>query len=304
MPGVSLPRLTTIVVTSAFVLIALLPASASAHITGGYLVDPTTNLRTLLINSDAEADSIRPGCTGNSVTVNGRVVTITGLTLACSGEIGVEGIRIFAGGGNDTIDLTTVTNATFPTIAHHTSEGRGTHEVEANGDDGNDTLIGGPLGERFNDSFSDFDIGGADTVHGNGGEDKIRGTTANDNLFGDGGNDVIDVGEGADVAHGGPGKDSIHSTEFDKQPDKFYGEAGIDQLIGDAAPDFIDGGPGADFMDGGPGNDKMYGRAGNDGLFGKAGSDTIFGNAGKDYIRGGPGNDKIHPGSGKNNVKQ
>ena len=208
MPGVPLPRLMAAAVVFAFAAVALLPGSASAQISVKYTVDDFTKLRTLTINSDDAADTITPSCAGGKVIVSGRLITITGLTLACSGELGPQGIRIFAGGGNDTIDLTNVTSANFATIVHDASDGAPTDEVESNGGPGNDTHIGGPLGERFNDSFSDDDTGG-DTVHGNGGfGPNLVGTTGNDNLFGDAGNDVIGTGAGADVAHGGPGNDS------------------------------------------------------------------------------------------------
>jgi Ca2+-binding RTX toxin-like protein len=297
------PSARFIAVGALFACLAVLPGSAVAKITGRYYVNEDTNLRTLETRSDDAPDTIVPGCSGGHFTVNGVVKTIGGLFIACGGDSGPQDLVVYGGGGNDTINLTNVTRASFGSIVHDTSAGAPTDSVDADGGPGQDTMIGGPLGERFNDDATDSEVG-ADTVRGNGGDDDVRGTTGNDKLFGGAGNDVIGADSGRDVAYGGPGKDSIHAFELDKGPDRFYGESGRDQLIGGAGNDRLDGGPGNDFIDGGPGKDKLFGRTGADGIFGHSGADTIFGNAGNDYIRGGKGKDKIHPGSGKNNVKQ
>lgn len=281
-----------------------MPGAASAHITGSYSGDGVETARELQIESDSAADTIATACAGDSVTVNGSVITIDGHTIACGGSLGPQSIVVLGGGGNDTIDLTHITRkAGFTEILKSAAVGAPTDAVAANGGLGHDTLIGGPLGEDFNNEGLDAEPGG-DTVRGNGGDDSVRGTTIGDRLYGGAGNDEISGWTGADYMRGGPGRDFLDVTVFDKKRDKMYGDAGRDELIAGAGNDLLDGGSGNDFIRGGRGKDRMFGRAGNDGLFGQGGPDTIFGNAGKDYIRGGGGRDKIHPGAGKDNVKQ
>jgi Ca2+-binding RTX toxin-like protein len=297
-------RSIAIVGALAFCLTAL-PGTASAAIGVKYFANPVTNQRTLIFSSDDAADTITPGCSNGYFTLNGTPILIQKLLVACSGEFGPENLSITGGGGDDTVDLRNVTHANFDALGHVNDVRAPTDEVQVDGGAGHDTMIGGPLGERFNDSFTESETGVGDTVHGNGGNDKIRGTTGNgDNLFGDAGNDTV-VGEGgADVAHGGAGNDSLAVNLASSQPVKFYGEAGKDYLVGDAGNDLLDGGAGNDIMSGNGGKDKMYGRGGGDGMGGGAGADTIFGNAGNDDILGGPGKDKINGGSGKNKIRQ
>jgi Ca2+-binding RTX toxin-like protein len=281
-----------------------IPGSASAHITGSYSGDGVETARVLQIESDSAADTIATACAGDSVTVNGNVITIQGHRIACGGSLGPQSIDVHGGGGNDTIDLTQVSReAGFTEILKFAAGGAPTDTVAATGGLGHDTLVGGPLGEDFNNVGFNNEPGG-DTVRGNGGDDRVRGTTIGDRLFGGAGNDVLDGLTGADYMRGGPGRDFLDATVYDKKGDKMYGDAGRDELIAGAGNDLLDGGSGNDFMQGGRGRDRMLGRAGNDALQGQGGADTIFGNAGKDYIRGGGGRDKIHPGAGKDNAKQ
>lgn len=93
------------------------------------------------------------------------------------------------------------------------------------GDDGNDTLIGGP----GNDGL--YGGKGNDYYAGNSGDDTItdifytQGPLAknNDIISGEEGNDYIQSGEGADKIHGGPGNDLIF-------PDGPYRDFSLDSI--------------------------------------------------------------------------
>ncbi|HEX8522819.1 MAG TPA: calcium-binding protein [Tepidisphaeraceae bacterium] len=99
----------------------------------------------------------------------------------------------------------------------------------ANGNGGNDTIVG----SEFNDSLSGGD--GDDVISGAIGRDKIYGGEGNDALNGNGGDDRIYGGNGNDTLVGSGGRDAL------------YGEAGgdlfmcrdkhIDTLVGGSGDD-------------------------------------------------------------------
>lgn len=104
-------------------------------------------------------------------------------------------------------------------------EGRDTlNDLILNGDDGNDSIIGGSgddviQGGRGTDTLSGGD--GSDELLGGDGADQLRGDRGTDTLQGDAGNDVMrggadddlfrsGAGDGLDTVDGGTGFDTIH----------------------------------------------------------------------------------------------
>jgi len=138
-------------------------------------------------SSDVTGDTYRvvsteDGTVDNfSVTVNGSVVNLSGLTM--------EAAAI-----NTVIDANAFTVANSTTIT-------GTNDVDTI------TIDGGTASEANGG-------GGADDITGGAGNDTIRGDDGGDtNLDGAGGADTIVGGEGADTIIGGAGSDNIDLTE-------------------------------------------------------------------------------------------
>ncbi len=98
-------------------------------------------------------------------------------------------------------------------------------KMTANGDAGNDVLLGG----FANDSLIGSE--GSDYIDGRRGNDTIWGMDGTDALFGDDGNDLILGGSAVDYIFGGNGDDDLYG-EGDN--DKLYGEAGSDKLTDSA----------------------------------------------------------------------
>jgi hypothetical protein len=168
---------------------------------------------------------------------------------------------IRGGDGNDTIDLSAVTN-------------RGLRVDAGSGDD---TVIGGSGDDIVDAGAGDDTIDlsrsvNASSVYGGEGDDRIIGTAGNDIIRSQGGNDTIDAGAGRDYVEGGDDKDAIRGGDG---KDTIYGGRGADTISGDAERDFINGGDGNDALSGGDGNDVLFGVRGNDGLYGDAGDDFL-----------------------------
>src|SRR5205085_7509917 len=77
-----------------------------------------------------------------------------------------------------------------------------------NGDDGNNTLVGG----SDNDVIQGF--GGDDFLSGGSGVDTVLGGAGNDTLYGDAGNDWLAGGAGNDTLSGGGDQDDIVFHEY------------------------------------------------------------------------------------------
>jgi Ca2+-binding RTX toxin-like protein len=280
-------------------LVAPVAADAAIHWTYGY--SDVWEAFVLDVEGDANPQDIHLRCAPPDVTINGSPLFLNSQSrnLHCN-----EPERIFVGGdaGNDDIDLTGVSaGAGYTSI--FTFQDSPTGAIDVIGGGGQDTIDGGPFGERINQS-NDFNEPGPDTIHAGGGGDEVWGTRQGDQLFADAGQDIIYPQGGADTAHGGPGHDAFDDVTFLKDADHFLGEGGPDQIFGGGGRDKLDGGGGKDYIDGQGGPDLILGRAGDDGIFGSAGKDNLYGHTGDDFIRGGPGHDRIHPGPGKDDVKQ
>ena len=130
-------------------------------------------------------------------------------------------------------------------------------EVRIYGGPGADREIGGPMGERFNESDEDA------------------------------------PGGGADVVHGGPGFAGIEGEGVTSHGARYYGDAGDDIIFGGFGPDYLNGGAGDDELRGAAGNDTLIGGPGRDQLAGEAGNDVLIGGPGKDFLEGGPGRNRL-----------
>lgn len=278
-----------------------IPAVAQATIFKTYF--PSSGR--LIIDGDATNQPIVLGCSGGDQTVNGQFFPRPPPVMRNLFCNEITQIFIYGNGGNDTIDARAVSPAGGYTdiIGSFDFPRAPAHEVWLTGDAGADTLLGGPLGEHFNDTNSSGERG-PDTIRGGGGNDGIWGTDDPDKIFADAGEDIINPQLGSDIVHGGGAHDVVDEVPFGKDKDKIFGEGGGDQLFAGGGRDRADGGAGKDFMDGGPGKDRMFGRAGGDGLFGEGGADFLFGNAGNDYLDGGAGFDRLFPGPGRDQVVQ
>ena len=212
-----------------------------------------------LIETGDGADEI-----DNSGLIGGTLDTDTGVDVVVnSGEIMGE-VRLGADGD------------TFRNIRDGFVEG------VIRGDAGNDSIVGGSLGELI-DGGTDNDTiksaGGDDTIDGGIGDDLILSGSGDDDVVGGDGADTIRTGADNDTVLGGLGNDSLR------------GENGNDDLNGQGDNDTIKGGAGDDTITGDTGFDVLYGQKGNDILDGGGRSDVMNGGAGDDTMTGGGGND-------------
>jgi Ca2+-binding RTX toxin-like protein len=291
-------KLVLLVIAGAAALVAAPAALAVENFAIRYEVSEETNLRTLTVKGDENANQMTVACLGGLVAVDGVPIAKAndpsqklpcGAALGTAPVPGPQAITLLGEGGNDRIDTTGVTAAAGFTklVGVH-----GTMEVHLYGGPGADTLVGGPLGERFNEDGEEAP-GGGDTIEAGAGNDEIAGTAGPDKILAGPGNDQIKPGAGADLVRGGPGSDAIDGEGFDRSPDRYYGEGGPDIMFGGAGNDYLNGGPGNDSMHGYLGNDTLVGGPGNDQLWGEGGNDVLLGGPGKDYLGGGPGRNRL-----------
>ncbi len=129
---------------------------------------------------------------------------------------------------DDLIDVTAI----YPGIGEET-------RVDANGNDGNDTILGHDGENYFGGNNGD------DTIYGYGGNDGIAGLDGDDFIDGGTDNDYITGGEGNDTLIGGDGFDTLIGEAGD---DTLSGGSGDDGMLGDGGNDTIDGGTGYDWV--------------------------------------------------------
>lgn len=221
------------------------------------------------------------------------------------------------GEGNDTIHSTaSVTAAQSANI--ETINLLGTDNLDASGDDNNNTLNGNTGNNTLNGG------GGDDTLDGNNGNDSLNGGSGNDALNGGAGNDILDGGTGADTMAGGTGDDTYYIDSSGDSVNENAGQGndtinssislgtvqtenietinllGSDNLdaTGDNGNNSINGNSGDNVLDGGVGNDTLNGNDGNDTLLGGAGTDSLNGGSGNDMLDGGIGADSMAGGAG------
>lgn len=200
-----------------------------------------------------------------------------------NGNTGYGNGILFGGAGDDLI-------RNFTNGAHG--------EISAYGEDGNDTMIGGTMRDRFFGGEGDDSIetgGWADYASGGDGSDTIRGGRGNDTAYGGEGEDTVTGEQGNDFISGGAGNDLVRGNIGD---DTVWGDAGNDRIEGGFDDDVLGGGAGDDTVYGQAGDDTLYGGAGNDVLYGGDGADTLWGVTGADSLDGGGGADLLRAGLG------
>lgn len=214
---------------------------------------------------------------GNTLSFDGieRIATGDGADrIDATGAVPTagEGIRVFTGGGDDTV-----------------LAGSGSNYIHTGA--GNDLVFGG-------DGYDLVETGsGDDTVYGGDGGDGIR--------WGEGN---IDWNVGQDVYYGGSGYNTLNAWQADSAGNGVHmvlnsSTSGTVDATGAATGhlDFYEfqnmlTGNGNDIVDGsaaGVNGFRTYTSWGNDSIIGSAGSDSIEGGFGADTIEGGAGNDFI-----------
>jgi len=167
-------------------------------------------------------------------------------------------IKIWAGGGNDTVF-----------INRDAFNGNEVQEI---------CLI---YGEAGNDSIEAGNL--ADTVYGGDGLDSLYGFAGADKMYGGIGNDKLYGGDSDDLLRGEDGDDSLLG---EGGADDAYGGNGYDTIFGGADNDTLGGDGDADCITGDGGNDSMTGGDGNDTIWaGEGFSDTVDGGAGTDCAK-------------------
>jgi Ca2+-binding RTX toxin-like protein len=164
---------------------------------------------------------------------------------------------------------------------HDTLRSSGGFDKGLQGEDGDDLLIGGPVGG--------FLMGGL-------GNDTIQGGSGHEWIAAGAGDDTIDGGEGWDTS---AYFDAPGPVSADLASGIASGAAGDDTL---AAIEGLDGGEHGDTLTGNGSSNSLHGLGGNDDLRGGAGDDFVNGGAGNDSLRGEDGFDSLIPGSGADTV--
>ncbi|MEO0406840.1 MAG: calcium-binding protein [Cyanobacteria bacterium P01_A01_bin.135] len=195
--------------------------------------------------------------------------------------------------------------------AHKTYWGTVWETWKMYGDDGNDTLNGGPK--------TDFLYGqaGGDALYGLGGDDYLEGGFGLDIMYGGTGDDTYIVGDSGDKALEvfGGGYDTVKAySSYFRLSDHVerlellgaakngYGNAQNNDMFGNTLNNSIYGGGGNDNIYGKSGNDTLYGAAGNDSLYGDVGHDKLYGGTGNDKLVGGTGNDTYYINDNKDTI--
>jgi hypothetical protein len=199
-------------------------------------------------------------------------------TIDIDSDASVEARSLFAGAGNDRVELS---GAVSRTTALDGGDGADTFAI-ANGaslavglvDGGNDpdaldySAWTGPMAIDLGaGSATGLGSGHARfewAVGGSGGDTlTARDGSTGDRLLGRDGDDILRGGNGPDVLDGGAGGDSLD------------GGGGADRLSGMAGGDSLDGGAASDVLLGGLDDDTLIGGAGVDDLFGEEGNDEL-----------------------------
>jgi len=245
----------------------------------------------------------------------------------------VTAINIFAYGGNDTVQVQSLTSG--KTVTVYGGGGNDTLRVDSsvtsgillNGGVGNDLLIAG---------------GGNDVLIGSVGNDWLNGGEGSDSLDGGTGNDVFAFGgatanqvdtvieradSGTDVLNfaamstvvtvnmasdaalatmaqrivkvGSAGQSAHFENVFGGSAnDILTGNAANNEMYGNGGNDTLSGGDGNDYLDGGEGNDLLKGGNHDDVLIGGLGNDYLLGEAGLDRLNGSEGANTLAGGLG------
>ncbi len=198
------------------------------------------------------------------------------INVAVAAGTALYGDVAFGGLGDDTLDLSGVSNA-GPRTAYFSANANVAQLLA-----GVELILAGSAADVINLTFNNGSTRAAYTEN----VTIFAGTNA-DVVFSGSGNDLVVGGRAAGVGGGESG-------------DTLYGGGGNDYVVGDdldgsvfGAADFLYGGQGDDTVSGGVGGDSLYGGAGIDSLDGGDGNDTIFDSDGASFVSGGMGSDAI-----------
>lgn len=202
----------------------------------------STDSGVLTVHGDRTQDNLNDVIVVHPVAGDASVieVVVNGTVAATRALEGLRRIVIAGGRGDDSIRIDVPDLTIGCTIR---------------GGPGDDTISGGPRGDR---------------IHGGEGNDTIDGGDGNDEIVGGIGDDYLRGGRGADRVVGGVGIDTID------------GGLGNDVLLGGDGDDTLDGEAGIDILHGENGDDTLLGGTGRDRLFAGSGADRLFGIGGRD----------------------
>jgi hypothetical protein len=175
------------VVAASVVGFLLTATAASAAVTAEFLFG------TLSASSDAD-DAIAITCAGGTAKVNGGAPE--GDPAPCGA---VEAVEVLGGPGPNAIDLTGLTATAFPAA----------EDIDAYGDEGNDTIIGSPLADAVDGDEGD------DVLRGAAGDDRLDGDEGSDTLLGGAGDDTLVAADGNDGLDGQAGSDTYRLDLFE-----------------------------------------------------------------------------------------
>ena len=245
---------------------------------------PGAGIKTLSVDTDAQADSI-------GMDLSSIPTTVLANFDGGSGDDTVTGHGSLEGGsGNDRL---------FGSPLADTSRGGSGRDL-VDGGDGPDDLVGGSgtdtlvypasrttavnvtvgSGNGNDGGVEDQGSGKRDTTHGD--IETVIGTVAGDLIAGDSSSETLIGGAGNDVLSGNNGSDTLLGLEGD---DVLVGGSGHDLLRGWLGADRLFGGPDGDRISGGPDGDVVVGNRGSDILKGKGGIDALFAKDGTHDLR-------------------
>lgn len=234
-----------------------------------------------ILNGSDDANVLSGG--GGYDSINGR-----GGDDDLQGDVGADtldggpGEDVISGGSeNDTVNYSTSTEDLQISLDGQANDGLPSEpdfikeDVEnVFGGQGDDTITGSPVNNRFEGGAGDDSIDGGDGV------DVVIGGGDSDLLAGGAGFDYVEYpgrSEHLELSIDGQANDGAIDEGDDIRDDVEYvtGGYGDDELTGGDNTDFLDGDQGDDTFFGGDGDDTFIGDAGNDVFHGEAGSDRV-----------------------------
>lgn len=189
----------------------------------GVTIDVLSDTHQLAVYGTGAADRININYTGTQFS------TTFGTEDPTTYDTKVQGLLLYAGGGNDVINI--LDDAPNCNVYGDAGDDKITDTAAANtlhGGAGKDQLYGGI---------------GNDEIRGDGGNDKLYGEAGLDKLYGGDGNDILDggsstdrlrPGNGADLCYGQGGDDLFYSTDADLLIDSLFGGSGNDNASASA----------------------------------------------------------------------
>lgn len=253
----------------------LTPSGTCTAVSAHTAACPGAGIKTISVDTDAQADSI-------AMDLGTIPSTVTGSLDGGPGDDSIGGHGTLTGGsGRDAI--------TGSPLGDNVRGGSGNDTIEAG--DGPDDIRGGSNTDTLvypasrtspvnvTVGWGNFNDGGAedlassgrrDTVHGD--IESIIGTPLGDLIAGDSSSETLIGGAGNDVLSGNNGSDTLLGLEGD---DVILGGNGHDLLRGWTGADRLFGGPDGDRLSGGPDGDLVVGNRGSDVLKGKGGIDFL-----------------------------